>query len=181
MALPSILDVPVIPQEDDYTCTPACIKMLLEFVRNTHSGYVPDMNVDEIAKIIGTDELGTPLDQVEKINESLIKAVPSIEFKSELNCSFIEIENEIQSEKPVIAWIKKPHSHSVVVKGLDKNKLIVFINDPESESKHITMQMGKFIDAWARNSNILIKIKIGERMQRVMPEYTQDTEASEKV
>lgn len=63
MSLPSYLDVPVVYQEDDFSCVPVCIKMMLEFIRTQNTdGYVLNMDVREIAETIGTDVLGTSLE-----------------------------------------------------------------------------------------------------------------------
>jgi len=175
MSLPSNLDVPLEYQEDDFSCTPVCIKMVLELVRKQNpNGYIPNINIEEISKTMGTDELGTPLENIQKINEKLQKTVPSIEFVAELNCSFVEIENEILRGKPVIAWVKMPYPHSIVVTGLNKDLLVVYYNDPELGKRQI--EMGRFVSAWERYDNILIKVKIGEKLQRIMPEYAEKKE-----
>ncbi|MGD0496207.1 MAG: C39 family peptidase [Candidatus Bathyarchaeia archaeon] len=175
MSLPSYLEVPVVYQEDDFSCVPACIKMVLEFVRTQNPGaYVPNVETREIGETIGTDELGTSLDDVKKINDKLLKTVPSVEFVTEMNCSFFEIEKEILQGKPVIAWIKIPYSHSVVVTGLDTTLLIVYYNDPQRGKRQ--MEMGKFISCWGEVDNTLIKVKVGEKLQRIMPEYVPKTE-----
>jgi len=175
MSLPSYLDVPLIYQEKDFTCVPVCIKMVLDSIRaqNTN-GYIPTMNVEEISMTIGTDELGTSLEDVEKINEKLVKAIPSIEFVAEMNRGFDEIEKEILQGKPVIAWIKIPYAHSVVITGVDKTLLTVYYNDPQRGKKQ--MDMGKFISCWQEADNTLIKVKIGEKIQRIMPEYAEKSE-----
>lgn len=165
-------------QENDFACTPCCIKMILDFVRLTFKGFVPNMSVEEISRAIGTDELGTPLENVEKINEKLLKTLPSVEFKAEINCSFSELENEILNGRPVVAWVKTPHSHSIVVTGIDKGALIVYCNDPEVGRR--TWEMGPFVSAWNENFNILIKVKIGEKVQRIIPEYAEKSERSQE-
>ena len=175
MSLPSNLDVPLEYQDNDFSCTPVYIKMVLEFIRVQNPiGYVPNIDVEEISRTIGTDELGTPLQNVENINKKLVKAVPSIEFVAEINCSFDEIENEILNGKPVIAWVKIPYHHSVVVTGLNRDSLIIYYNDPESGKKQI--EMGRFISAWNSIDNVLIKAKIGEKIQRIIPEYAEKKE-----
>ena len=175
MSLPSNLDVPLEFQENDFSCTPVCIKMVLEFVRRQNpTGYVPNLSVEEISKNVGTDELGTPLENVERINEKLHKTVPSVEFVAELNCSFDEIRNEISQGKPVIAWVRIPYSHSVVVTGLNEEMLVIYYNDPQLGKKQI--EMGRFISAWNSSDNVLIKVKIGEKIQRIIPEYAEKIE-----
>ncbi|MGF3573532.1 MAG: cysteine peptidase family C39 domain-containing protein [Candidatus Bathyarchaeia archaeon] len=175
MSLPMNLDVPMEYQEDDFSCVPVCIKMVLEYVRKHYSsGFIPNLNIKEISEAIETDELGTALENVKKINEKLVKAVPSIEFVAELNCNFAEIEHEIFNNRPVIAWIKIPFCHSVVITGLNKESLIIYYNDPQRGKE--CMNLGKFMSAWREIDNVLIKVKIGEKVQRILPEYTGKSE-----
>ncbi len=176
MTLPSFLDVPLVYQEDDFSCVPVCMKMVLDFIRNQNpKSYIPPIDIKEICKVIGTDELGTSLEEVEKINAKLLKAVPSIEFSAEMNCTFPEIEKEILQGKPVIAWVKIPYPHSIVVTGVDTTLLTVYYNDSQKGKKK--MEMGKFISSWGETDNVLIKVKIGEKLQRIIPEYAETTEA----
>ena len=146
--------------------------MMLEFVRRQNpNGYVPDMNVEEISKAIGTDHLGTSLQDIEKINEKLLKAVPSIEFEAKMNCTISEIETEIHEGKPVIVWLKMPHPHSIVVTGMNKESLIVYYNDSQKGKRQ--MEMGKFMSAWNVIDNVMIKTKIGEKLQTIIPEFIE--------
>jgi hypothetical protein len=175
MTFPSILDVPTELQEDDFSCVPVCIKMILEFVRRGNpGGFIPNLSVEEISIAMSTDELGTRLSAVEGINAKLQKSVPSIEFESKTNCTFSDIENEIQQGKPVIAWLRMPHPHSIVIEGFDKTKLIVFYNDPQVGKRQ--MEMGRFMSSWDDMDNVLIKAKIGEKLQRVIPEFIEISE-----
>jgi hypothetical protein len=179
MSLTSNLDVSMEYQSNDFSCVPISIKMVLEFVRKENpKGYFPNMSIDEISKAILTDELGTALENVEKINERLLKANPSIEFVTEMNCSFSEIENEILQGKPVIVWFENPHPHSIVVTGFNKELLVLYYNDPFEGKTHI--RMGEFISAWSKMDNVLIRVKIGEKKQRIIPEYTEKGERSEE-
>lgn len=179
MALPSYLDVPLEYQQDDFSCVPACIKMILEFIRVSNvGGHIPNLTLEEISRTIGTDELGTPLENIERINEKLIKAVPSIEFLTKENCSFGEIEEEILQGRPVIASIKISYNHAIVVTGLDKGLLIVFCNNPEVGKEK--MEVGRFTSAWNALDNILVKVKIGGKVQRIIPEYADRAEEGGK-
>ena len=149
--------------------------MILDFVRQQNTGsFIPDIKVKDIAAAIGTDELGTPLVGIERINEKLLKAVPSVEFETKTNCSLQEIEKEIRQGKPVIVWLKMPYPHSIVVTGLNSQTLIVFFNDPQKGKKQ--MEMGRFMSAWESMDNVLIRAKIGEKLQRVIPEYVEKEE-----
>jgi len=175
MSLPSYMSVPMEFQENDFSCVPVCIRMILEFVRQQNvDGFIPDMSIEEISAAIGTDELGTSLSQVDKINEKLLKAVPSIEFEAKINCTLSDIEQEIEKGKPVIAWLRMPHAHSIVVTGINKEMLIVYYNDPQKGKRQ--MEMGKFMSAWESIDNVLIKVKIGEKIQRIMPDFAEESE-----
>lgn len=51
MGITSYLDVPLVLQEDDFSCVPACIMMVLEFVRsNNVGGYVPNMDLKQVSR-----------------------------------------------------------------------------------------------------------------------------------
>ena len=50
---------PRIFQTEPNTCVPTTIKIVLEMLRHKIDG-IPDLSVDQIAKIIGTKEDGTP-------------------------------------------------------------------------------------------------------------------------
>lgn len=170
MSLASNLDIPLVYQEDDFSCVPSCIKMILGFISEQNpKGFIPEISIEEISKAIGTDELGTALQNVKNINKKLQKTLPSIEFTDEMNCTLDEIENEILEGKPVIAWIGNPFPHSIVLTGLDRELLIIYCSDPQKGK--MKMNMGEFMSAWNKMDNVLIKVKIGEKIQRIIPEY----------
>lgn len=175
MSFASKLAVPLVKQENDYSCVPACLKMILEYVLQTNSGsYQPNLSVDKICEIVKTDELGTALENVELINQKLINTFPSVEFVVD-TCSFSVLEQEIIGGQPVIVGLKMPYPHAVVVSGLDKENLIVYYNDPLKDSEK-KMEMGKFLSAWNEQNNVAIKVKIGEKIQRIIPEYSEGNE-----
>ena len=62
----------------------------------------------------------------------------------------------------------------MVVTGLDKNSLKVYCNDPEGGKRE--MELGQFVSAWRRSDNALVKVKIGEKLQRVIPEYVDENQ-----
>jgi hypothetical protein len=144
MSFPSFIDVPIEFQEDDFTCVPVCIKMILEHIRQINpGGFIPVSTLKEISLAMGTDELGTPLSGTEGINEMLRKAHPSLEFEGKTNCTLSDIEKEIQSGKPVVAFLKMPYPHSILVTGISKETLTVYYNDPQKGKREI--EMGEFM------------------------------------
>jgi len=173
MTFPQYIDVPVELQDDDFSCVPVCIKMVLEYIkqRNPDSN-LPLKSLQELSSAMGTDELGTPLDGVQGLNSILNKTLPSIEFEGKIRCTLAEIEEDLEMEKPVFAWLKMPFPHSIVVTGLDKQTLTIYYNDPLKGKNKI--EMGKFMSAWEALDRVLIKVKIGEKLQRTMIDFIDD-------
>jgi len=171
------LKVPLILQQEDFFCVPVCIKMVLEYIRNlVPDGKIPNLEVEDIAKIIDTNEDGTVLDNINNLNSNreVLRAMPSLRFEYSHSNSFSQIENEINANMPVIAWIlisdnHREFVHSVVVTGVDVENDLIYFNDPaygESQKK-----IGSFISMWEKIDTVLIKIRMGEREQRKITEY----------
>lgn len=172
MAFPQYIDVAVELQEDDFSCVPVCVSMILAHVkRNNPNCHISTNGLQEIALAMGTDELGTPLDGVEGLNKLLEKSLPSVEFEYKFGCALSDIEKSLGASLPVIAWLKMPYSHSIVVTGIDKEKLKVYYNDPQKGKKQ--MEMGKFLSSWEALDRVLIKVKIGEKVQRRMSDFIE--------
>jgi len=176
------LDVPLEKQEDDYTCTPVCMKMVLEYIRDKFSEGLPDLHSSIIAKTIKTkssvDEGGTTFENIELINEKLKKARPSLRFTAVSGQNLNEIRDELGNDRPVIAWVMMPSSqgdypHSKVITGIDdEEKLQIYCNDPVYEKEE--MPIRKFWDMWERAYRILIKVEIGEEKQRSIEEWVNN-------
>jgi uncharacterized protein YvpB len=182
-----ILDVPWVSQEKSaFTCVPACIKMVLDYLCKAadESSNIQEFDVYELAKILKTNPLGTPLDNVKLLNKNrkILKAVPSIEFKPKLGCTFDEITKELNNHRPVIAWLSaseifKDLIHSVVITGVDEKKLLVHYNDPIYGSKEESMN--EFLSRWSRSDHVLIKLKIGRLLERKLDEFIRDVREDE--
>jgi ABC-type bacteriocin/lantibiotic exporter with double-glycine peptidase domain len=179
------LDVPLIFQEDDHSCTPVCMKMVLEFVRRKFTQGIPDLDVPEVADAVraSADDGGTTFENIELINELLLDAKPSLEFVAGSGHSFDEIKEELgePNRLPVIAWITVPSpqgsfNHSIVITDIDEEKLIICLNDPVYGKE--TMSIREFMQMWEQSFRILIRIRIGERKQRLMKEYLKEAEGS---
>lgn len=175
------LDVPLILQEDDFSCTPVCIKMILEYIRKKFPD-VPELDLPTITKSLKTDEGGTMFTNLKGINKPLLKSFPSVDFIAGWGHKLGEIEEELNQLKcPVIAWISMPSpqgefSHSIVITGVDRKNLIIYYNDPIYGKKQIPL--GQFISMWEKNFGILIKAKIGERSQRLIEEYVRENNST---
>jgi len=177
------LDVPLFYQEDDVSCTPACIKMVLEFIRNRFTEGIPDLDVPSVAKAVKTsaDDGGTTFENIKLINEKIMKAKPSLEFVAGSGHKYEEIVKELTEPngRPVIAWITMPSpqgdfNHSIVITDVDEEKLLIYYNDPVYGKEN--MPLREFMDMWEASFRILIKVKIGEREQRDIREYIEKGE-----
>jgi hypothetical protein len=177
----SSLNVPLIFQEDDFSCTPVCIKMVLEYLRSRYPEGIPNLDVSAVAKAIKTsaDDGGTTFENIKGLNEELVKALPSLEFVAGSGYMFEEIEEELKASRPVIAWItmtspQGPFHHSIVVTGIDRDRLLIYCNDPVYGKE--TIPIREFMNMWEDSFRILIKAEIGERRQRFIREFMEKGE-----
>lgn len=174
------LNVPlVLPlQTDGYSCVPRCIKMIFDYVGANFEGRAPNLDVSDIAEIVETKADGTLPEKVRNLNDDkhVLKAVPSIEFDVDLKPhSLVEIEKEIDEKRPVIAWVELSNgvhrcAHAVVVSGLDRDKHLIYYNDPIFGEKE--EEIGSFMSRWEKLDRILIKVKIGKR--RMLDEFFEE-------
>jgi len=112
------------------------------------------------------------------INEELLKSIPSLDFVPGWGHKLEEIEAEVNSERPVIAWVtmtspQGEYRHSIVITGVDMENLLIYYNDPVYGKKQISM--GEFISMWEKSFCIMLKTKIGERRQRFIEEYMRES------
>jgi hypothetical protein len=164
------LDVKIEYQDDDFSCTPVCMKMVLEFIRSRFTSGFPDLDIGTISEILKTsaDIGGTTLDNIENINEEFRKCRPSLEFVADINYKLEDIRREIKDNQlPVIAWVLMPdpngdYPHSIVLTDIDEDKLLIYYNDPVYGKESVPIR--EFTKMWDGNSRVLIKIKIGEKV-----------------
>ena len=163
------LDVPLEYQDDDFSCTPVCMKMVLEYIRERFVSGFPKLDIAEISEILKTsaDLGGTTFDNIKNINEEFRKTRPSLEFVPGINHKIDDIKKEIEIGRPVIAWIMMPdpngdYPHSIVITGIDEDKLLIYYNDPVYGKE--TVSIREFTDMWDGNFRVLIRIRIGEKV-----------------
>jgi ABC-type bacteriocin/lantibiotic exporter with double-glycine peptidase domain len=163
------LDVPLEHQDDDFSCTPICMKMVLEYVKNKFSEGFPDLDISKISEVLKTsaDLGGTTFENIKNINEVFRKTRPSLEFIVGLNHKLEDIKKEISNNRPVIAWVmmRDPNGdypHSIVITDIDEDKLLIYYNDPVYGKENISIR--EFMDMWDGNSRVLIRIRIGEKV-----------------
>lgn len=164
------MDVPLEYQDDDFSCTPVCMSMVLKCIKDRFTSGFPDLTLDAISKAIKTsaDEGGTTFLNIENINELFKKTSPSLEIVPQFGRKFEEIIEEVKTKKrPVIAWVLMPdpvapYKHSIVITDVNEDKLIIYCNDPVYGRVEIPTR--QFIEMWNGCSRILIKFRIGEKV-----------------
>jgi ABC-type bacteriocin/lantibiotic exporter with double-glycine peptidase domain len=163
------MDVPPEYQDDDFSCTPVCMKMVLEYVKKKFSEGFPNLDIAKISEILKTsaDIGGTNFENIKNINEEFRKTKPSLEFVPSLNNKIEDIKEEIKCDQPVIAWTMMPdpngdYPHSIVITDIDEDKLLIYYNDPVYGKE--TVPISQFMDMWNGNFRVLIKIRIGEKV-----------------
>ncbi|MEM4733598.1 MAG: papain-like cysteine protease family protein [Candidatus Bathyarchaeia archaeon] len=165
-------------QADGYSCVPRCVRMIFDYVGVKFGGCVPSLDISEIAEVIETKIDGTLPEKVANLNRDrrVLKAVPSIEFDVDLRSySLADIEKEIADERPVIAWVEVSNGvhrfvHAVVVSGVDRDKGLIYYNDPIFGEKE--EEIGAFMSRWEKLDRIMIKVKIGKR--RMLDEFFEE-------
>ncbi len=168
------LDVPLWGQPARNYCVPTCLKMLVEFLRQTFGDAIPRLSISQIARIVNTQWDGTAPKEVENINK-YFEAKLCIEFKAEYMRRFPEIQKELKEGRPVIAWLnsQKPPDklwHAVVVRGFDEANFVVF-NDPW-DCKRKTEEVGVFISKWGTEAK-MVRLLISKEKQSSLIEYQE--------
>jgi len=157
------------------------------YISNCLEGHAPNLDINDIAKIIETRADGTLPENVRKLNTNLsvLRAIPSLEFDVDLRMhSLSEIEEEINSNRPVVAWVELSEgihrcAHAIVITDLDREQHLIYYSDPMFGEKQ--EEIGTFMSRWESVDRLLIKVKIGKREQRLLDEYVLKVEkGSEK-
>jgi hypothetical protein len=163
--------------------------MIFMFIENSFEGHVPDLNLDQIGKIIETKDEGTYPDSVLNLNgaREVVSAVPSIEFVPEIKPHTLdELLKEVQDKQPPIAWVAlydKEHihkcRHAIVITDVDRENNRICYNDPIFGER--SEDISSFLVRWDEGDRILIKVKIGKSLQRRLEEFDKKNEKQEKL
>ena len=158
--------------------------MVFMYISSCLGGQAPDLDIEDIANIIETEIDGTYPEKITNLNKNkeVLKTIPSLEFEVELRThSFSEIEDELEANRPVIAWVELSDAkgihkaaHSIVITGLERENHLIYYNDPMFGEKQ--EDIGTFMSRWENVDRILIKVKIGTKEQRILDEYVQKEE-----
>lgn len=165
-------------QTDGYSCVPRCVKMILDYISGGLGGKLHNLDVSDIGEIIETRTDGTLPNKITNLNKEkhVLRAVPSIEFEYDQKMhTFAEIEAEMKERRPVIAWVElsEDHhrcAHAVVVTGIDKDKSLIYYNDPIFGEKEEEITV--FVSRWDKLDRTLVKVKIGQK--RILDEFIEE-------
>ncbi len=186
------LNVPIFRQPHPDYCVPACIKMVIDYLRQIYGNEeIPNFLISKIARQIKTDAKNggqTTLENVVLINELLETRNFHIRFVPKYPCDWKIVIQENENGKPVIAWIWNSDKldpnigtgHSVVITNVDRDNGIVAFNDPAIGFR--TIDIVTFIAQW-ENENVdktLILLEIDKILptekskQKILPEYEKE-------
>lgn len=136
------MNIPYYKQKTDYTCGPACLKMVFEYLGEKTTKR-------ELAAILNTTpEAGTHTDEMSRV----ARAHGFAAFEKR-DASLEDIKDFISRDHPVIVDFIEPgeeERHFSVIVGFDENNFI--FNDPW-HGEGFTMPIDEFEKRWASPEN----------------------------
>lgn len=146
------MNVPHFQQELDYSCLPACVRMVLAFYEEQRSEL-------ELRRLLKTRVTGTsPV--------AVMLRLPEIGFEAQVfEASRYLLRRYLEADEPCIAHVwtaALPYwsdsvVHAVVVTDMDSDA--VWINDPVLASGPTRVAQTAFLAAWAATGHTLIVVK----------------------
>jgi len=146
------IPVPHLQQELDYSCVPACVRMVLAF----HGTQVSESQLRALFK---TRPGGTSIANV------LLQLPELGHTASVYSASLFELEQLVEAQVPCIVQVwteyisywRETWMHDLVVVGSEDDKLLV--NDPAFSDAPKTVAKDEFERAWAAADRLLIRIE----------------------
>jgi predicted double-glycine peptidase len=145
------IPVPHYQQERDYSCVPACVRMVLAFYGQDHAE--SDLRILLRTRVAGTSTANVML------------KLPGLGFDVAVtSATFYELEQNVRAGDPCIVQVWTEHlshwdtiwMHNVVVIGFDDD--LVLVNDPAFPDAPQAIPRDEFIVAWSEADRILIRI-----------------------
>ena len=131
-------------------------------------GDVAEFTYEEIKSILGCLEDGTPLENVERLNEHarIRKHVYRPQFRYSWATGTTFIWEEIGERRPVIAYVLRKHLdssliHAVVITGHSDDRTTIYINDP-LDDRASEVPTGRFIHEWELLYRTVARVMIVE-------------------
>lgn len=145
------IPVPHYQQERDYSCVPACVRMVLAFYGQDHAE-------SDLRALLKTRAAGTS-------GANAMLKLPGLGFDVAVtSATFYELEQSIRTGTPCIVQVWTEHlsywdvswMHDVVVVGFDDD--IVLVNDPAFPGAPRAVPYDEFMAAWSAADRLLIQI-----------------------
>ncbi len=150
----SFIPVPHLQQELDYSCVPACVRMVLAF-------YGLQVSESQLRALFKTRPGGTSAANV-------LLRLPELGYTASVyTASFFEMARLVGEGMPCIVQVWTEHlsywreiwMHDLVVVGVEGDT--VFVNDPAFPGAPKTVAKSEFERAWAAADRLLIRIEKG--------------------
>ena len=150
------MNVPHIQQEREYSCLPACVRMVLAF-------YGEHYSEGELRRLLKTRVTGTS-------PASVMLNLPDLGFDAYVfDASHSFLRQRITDHVPCIVHLWTGHLpywrdsviHAVVVTDIREDTIL--INDPMLETPGTAVPLDAFLDAWAATDHTLILITPKDR------------------
>jgi len=151
---------PFYKQETPFTCSLACLRMILEAIGKKFSEI-------ELSKIVEFKPLkGFSPRMMEKLLE-----IANIDYEYHFDSSLQEIEKNVENKLYPVVLVnpsilygisEEEHGHYIVIKDITEEKII--INDPDQEygGENKEINLKRFGEAWESRHKLIFIIK-GER------------------
>lgn len=145
------IPVPHYQQERDYSCVPACVRMVLAFYGQDHAE-------SDLRTLLKTRSAGTSAANV-------MLMLPTLGFDVAVAfATFYELEQIIRAGTPCVVQVWTEHlsywdtswMHDVVVVGFDNDLMLV--NDPAFPDAPQAVLRDEFMAAWSAADRLLIRI-----------------------
>lgn len=147
------LSLPHHKQERDYTCTAACVRMVLAF----HGLAIDE---EEVAALLGTTVLGTEfrrLDEVERLGFTVSLFKGTLEDLRHLTADgspcIVRVKTCHLKHYPLPPWVR----HSLVVVGVTDR--VVYYHDPAQDDEPASAAVANFEKAWQAGQCAVAVIK----------------------
>lgn len=173
--------VPLYSQPDNFTCVPTALKIVMDHINATKlDDKMQSLGIQEIAKIVKTDVLGTRIEDVKNLDshEAVTLARPSVEFDATTRPHELdEIEADTKAGLPPICWITKGKGaykwrHAVVVTGVDRKAGTIQYVDPAYGALKVE-SLAEFTQAWYEADRFMVRVILGRKESRKLTEYME--------
>jgi len=145
------LNVTHFKQNKQYTCVPACVRMILDYL-----GF--DLDEERISEILSTTPRGTKAINITRLQDIGVDVVLR-------SASLFDLRNLLREKVPCIVFLWTGNLeywdmvcwHAVVIVGLEEDA--IYINDPFFSDAPKKVVIDSFLEAWSHYDFILAEIR----------------------